>query len=133
MNGLPQGYYAASAAAAPRRPRFDGDSRVDLCVVGGGFTGLSCALHAARAGAKVALVEASDIGFAASGRNGGQIHPGHRKDQAELEAWLGEIHARDLWRLSEEARTLVLRPDLLEKYPPDEEETEILRGLGRKG
>ncbi|HEY0105048.1 MAG TPA: FAD-binding oxidoreductase, partial [Rhizomicrobium sp.] len=75
--------------------------------VGGGFTGLSAALHAARTGAKVALVEAETIGYAASGRNGGQIHPGHRKDQAELGAWLGETHARDLWRLSEEARALV--------------------------
>ncbi len=76
-------------------------------MIGGGFTGLSAALYAARAGAKVVLVEAQSIGFAASGRNGGQIHPGHRKEQAELEAWLGIIHARDLWRLSEEARALV--------------------------
>ena len=107
MSTDPRGYYAASADALPPLPRLTGEWRADICVVGGGFTGLSAALHAARAGAKVALVEARSIGYAASGRNGGQIHPGHRKEQAELERWLGEAHARDLWRLSEEARALV--------------------------
>ncbi len=107
MSGEPQGYYAASAGQAPSGPRLTADIRADLCVIGGGFTGLSAALHAAKTGAKVVLVESESLGFAASGRNGGQIHPGHRKDQAELEAWLGEGHARDLWRLSEEARALV--------------------------
>jgi gamma-glutamylputrescine oxidase len=107
MTGLPQGYYAASANQGRQRPRLEGTVAADICVIGGGFTGLSAALHAARAGARVVLLEAETAGYAASGRNGGQIHPGHRKDQAELEAWLGEVHARDLWRLSEEARALV--------------------------
>ncbi|MEI9993703.1 MAG: FAD-binding oxidoreductase [Rhizomicrobium sp.] len=107
MSADPRGYYAASADKLPPLPRLTGEWRADLCVVGGGFTGLSAALHAARTGAKVALVEAQTIGFAASGRNGGQIHPGHRKEQAALERWLGQSHARDLWRLSEEARALV--------------------------
>ncbi len=107
MSDAPQGYYAASARDAPALPRLSSDVRADICVVGGGYTGLSAALHAARAGARVVLVEAQEIGFAASGRNGGQIHPGHRKEQAELERWLGAAHARDLWRLSEEARSLV--------------------------
>lgn len=103
----PQGYYAASATALPPALPLRGDIRADICIVGGGFTGLSAALHAARAGAKVVLLEAETIGFAASGRNGGQIHPGHRKEQAELESWLGRQHAGDLWALSEEARALV--------------------------
>ncbi len=75
-------------------PRLSGDIR-------------AAALHLGNAGARVVLLEAHDIGSAASGRNGGQIHPGHRKDQAELERWLGQQHARDLWSLSEEARQLV--------------------------
>jgi gamma-glutamylputrescine oxidase len=75
--------------------------------VGGGFTGLCAALHLAGKGAVTALVEAETIGFAASGRNGGQIHTGLRKDQAELERWLGPVHADQLWTLSEEAKTLV--------------------------
>ena len=43
----PQGYYAASAEKLPPLPRLTGEWRADICVVGGGFTGLSAALHAA--------------------------------------------------------------------------------------
>jgi gamma-glutamylputrescine oxidase len=75
--------------------------------VGGGFTGLCAALHLAEKGVVVALVEAETIGFAASGRNGGQIHTGLRKEQAELERWLGPVHAHDLWSLTEESKALV--------------------------
>lgn len=103
----PQGYYAASARPAPGRPRLNGARKADVCVIGGGYTGLSAALHLAQAGTKVVLLEAETIGFAASGRNGGQIHTGHRKDQAELETWLGKEHARALWDLAEDAKATV--------------------------
>jgi gamma-glutamylputrescine oxidase len=103
----PQGYYAASAPQAPARPRATGELKADVCVIGGGFTGLSAALHLAEAGAKVALVEAQTAGFAASGRNGGQICTGLRKSQRVLEKELGPQHARDLWDLNEEAKALI--------------------------
>lgn len=103
----PQGYYAASAAPAPARPALFSDLTVDVCVVGAGFTGLSAALHLAEKGVRVAVIEAETVAFAASGRNGGQIHTGLRKDQAELEKWLGPVHARDLWNLTEESKALV--------------------------
>jgi len=103
----PQGYYAASAHPAPERARLDGTLKADIGVVGGGYTGLSAALHLAQAGAKVVLLEAQSVGFAASGRNGGQIHSGHRKDQAELETWLGKVHARALWDIAEDAKSTV--------------------------
>ena len=104
---LPQGYYAASARPAPVCPSLPEDRRADVCVVGGGYTGLSAALHLAESGARVVLLEAERIGFAASGRNGGQIHSGHRKSQAELEAWLGKQHARDLWDLAQDGKATV--------------------------
>jgi gamma-glutamylputrescine oxidase len=103
----PQGYYAASAPTAPSRPSLGGEKTADVCVVGGGFTGLSAALHLALAGTRVVLLETDKVGFAASGRNGGQIHTGQRKEQADLETWLGKTHARDLWTLSEEAKATV--------------------------
>ena len=105
----PQGYYAASARPAAFGAPLRHDVHADVCVVGAGYTGLSAALHLALSGATSHLVEAETVGFAASGRNGGQIHPGHRKDQKELERWLGRQHARDLWSLSEEARHLVFK------------------------
>jgi gamma-glutamylputrescine oxidase len=103
----PQGYYAASSAPPPPRPAVNHVVHADVCVIGGGFTGLSAALHLAEQGAVVSLIEAETVGFAASGRNGGQIHTGLRKDQSELEHWLGPAHARDLWALTEEAKQLV--------------------------
>ena len=103
----PQGYYAASAAPARARPALTGDLAVDVCVVGAGFTGLSAALHLAQKGVRVVVLEAETVGFGASGRNGGQIHTGLCQTQAELESWLGPVHARDLWNLTEESKTLV--------------------------
>ena len=51
-------------------------SAVDLLIIGGGFTGLSAALEAARMGAKVALLEAQEIGHGGSGRNVGLVNAG---------------------------------------------------------
>lgn len=101
------GYYAANAGPVSARPALTGRQRADICIVGGGYTGLSAALHAAEAGARVIVLERHVAGFGASGRNGGQIHSGLRKEQTELENWLGTVHARDLWSLAEEAKALV--------------------------
>ena len=100
-------FYRADAGTAPEHLALQGKARADVCVVGGGFTGTSAALHLASQGAQVILVEAETAGFAASGRNGGQIHTGYRQTQRDLERWLGPVHARDLWDLSEEAKALV--------------------------
>ncbi len=66
-------YYAASANPQPARPALKGDHQFDICVVGGGYSGLSTALHLAEKNYNVALVEGAQIGWGASGRNGGQI------------------------------------------------------------
>ena len=76
-------------------------------MIGGGYTGLSCALHLAERGYDVVLLEAQRVGWGASGRNGGQAGSGQRQDQESLEAMLGKGHARRLWNLGEEARILV--------------------------
>ena len=88
-------------------PGLDGDKRADVCVIGGGYTGLSCALHLAERGYRPLLLEARRIGNGASGRNGGQLGSGHRRDQFTLERELGEDRARLLWSLAEEAKALV--------------------------
>jgi len=66
-------YYAASANKQPMRPALAGDHQFDVCVVGAGYSGLSTALHLAEKGYQVAVVEGAQIGWGASGRNGGQI------------------------------------------------------------
>ncbi|MFN4355025.1 NAD(P)/FAD-dependent oxidoreductase [Parvibaculum sp.] len=79
----------------------------DVCVVGAGYTGLSAALHLAESGYSVVVLEAERIGWGASGRNGGQLGIGQRKDQRSLEERLGKEWAHRLWDLGVESNALV--------------------------
>jgi gamma-glutamylputrescine oxidase len=81
---------------------------VDICVIGGGFTGISSALNLAKKGYKVVLVEARKLGWGASGRNGGHLGLGMRKEQSVVEKKLGISHAKELWNLGSEAVTEAL-------------------------
>lgn len=107
-----RGCYPSSFYASDISPLDDvaapvGDVRCDVCVIGGGFTGLSSALHLARQGYNVRLVEAQRIGFGASGRNGGQVGAGQRLDQDTLEQMFGKSRARELWDIGGQAVGLV--------------------------
>ncbi|MFV1491815.1 FAD-binding oxidoreductase [Phaeobacter sp. JH18-32] len=103
----PDSWYAATATPlAPFAP-LTGDARADVCVVGGGYTGLSAALHLADSGRSVILLEANRVGFGASGRNGGQLGSGQRMEQDGLENLLGTADAEKLWQLAEDAKDLV--------------------------
>jgi len=112
--GFQQSYYLATAADAPRRPQLLGETTADLCVVGGGCTGLSAALHAAERGLSVVLLEGGRVGWGASGRNGGQIIPGLRKGALELIARYGSAEGRALFDLALEARGLAV--DLIQRH-----------------
>lgn len=101
-------YYAATAHNGTSFAALEGPIEADLCVVGGGCTGLSAALHAAKRGLSVVLIEGGRIGWGASGRNGGQIIPGLRKGALELVQLYGDQLARELFQLALQARSLVL-------------------------
>lgn len=106
------GTYPATFYAAGVQPLSDcgpvkGDVSCDVCIVGGGFTGLSSALHLAQRGYHVRLIEAQRIGFGASGRNGGQVGQGQRRDQDELEQMFGADTALKLWKIGTEAVEIV--------------------------
>ncbi|MCS0502095.1 NAD(P)/FAD-dependent oxidoreductase [Ancylobacter mangrovi] len=105
--GHPESWYAATAHPMPAFPPLAGTVRADVCVIGGGYTGLSAALHLAEAGLDVALLEAAKLGSGASGRNGGQIHSGQRRDQDWIEEHMGLDDARALWRMAEEAKAFL--------------------------
>lgn len=100
-------YYLATACGRIDRPQLREPLSADVCVIGGGYTGLSAALHLAERGHDVVLLEAEHIGWGAAGRNGGQVGSGQRRDEAELEARFGRETARRLWDLAEEAKALV--------------------------
>ena len=103
----PESWYVASAVAPSPFPELKGQRQVDVCVVGGGYTGLSAALHLAERGYDVVLVEAHRVGFGASGRNGGQLGSGQRMAQDGLESFVGPEDAGKLWQLAEDAKGLV--------------------------
>lgn len=100
-------YYAATANRQAEYPAVSGDSSCDVCVIGGGYSGLSSALHLAERGYDVILLEANRIGWGASGRNGGQVGSGQRQEQDVLEEMLGKTEARRLWDLAEESKAVV--------------------------
>src|SRR5690606_4808579 len=101
-------WYEETAGERPEYPSLAGDTRADVAIVGGGFTGLSAALHLARAGVDVVLVDAHRFGDGASGRNGGQLGTGQRAWPEEMERDLGFTRAKALFDLAEEAKAHLL-------------------------
>ncbi len=86
---MPRSLWAATAKPAPATAALRGEAKADVAIVGGGYTGLSAALHLAESGARVVLLEAAEPGWGASGRNGGQVIPGLKYDPDELIAMYG--------------------------------------------
>lgn len=101
-------WYEESGGERPEYPVLDGSRQADVAIVGGGFTGLSAAVHLANAGIDVVLVDAHRFGDGASGRNGGQLGTGQRAWAEEQEAELGFSRARALFDLAEEAKAHLL-------------------------
>ncbi|MGE3362117.1 MAG: NAD(P)/FAD-dependent oxidoreductase [Rhizobiaceae bacterium] len=101
-------WYEDAVPNRPTYPALDGDRTADVVIIGGGFTGLSAAIHLAKAGTNVALVEAHRFGDGASGRNGGQMGTGQRSWAEEQEEELGFARAKALFDLAEEAKAHLL-------------------------
>jgi gamma-glutamylputrescine oxidase len=119
-------YYAASAASSAtpaadgsraHRETLRGEHHADVVVLGGGLAGCSAALHLAKRGYRVALLEANAVGYGASGRSGGQIIFGLAASQKTLIAEVGRDDARHLFDLSIEA--LDLTQSLIREYAID--------------
>src|SRR5215211_5181950 len=86
---LPPSLYADTAVAPTSTPPLDADKNVSVAIIGGGFTGLSTALHLAEQGVDVTVLEAQQPGWGASGNNGGQVNPGLKHDPDQIEAHFG--------------------------------------------
>ncbi|KAA0945548.1 FAD-binding oxidoreductase [Pseudomonas sp. ANT_H14] len=100
-------YYLASANAMPRRPSLDADLSADVCVIGGGFTGINTAIELAQRGLSVILLEARRIGWGASGRNGGQLIRGIGHDVSGFARYVGEEGVRYLQQAGIDSVALV--------------------------
>jgi gamma-glutamylputrescine oxidase len=100
-------YYAETAVRDARYPALQEDVQCDVAIVGGGLAGLSAAIELADRGFSVRLLEARQVGFGASGRNGGQAIHGLACDQSEIESQLGLDEARRVFGMSIEALDLI--------------------------
>ena len=102
-----QSYYAATTPGTPRHAPLQGHAETDVAIVGAGLAGLSAALELARRGFRVTVLEARQVGWGASGRNGGQAIHGLACDMAVVEAQLGRDDARRVWDMTIEALDLL--------------------------
>jgi gamma-glutamylputrescine oxidase len=100
-------YYATTAQRGASYPALQGDASCDVAIVGGGLAGLSAAIELADRGFSVRLLEARQVGFGASGRNGGQAIHGLACDQAVIERQLGMAEARRVFAMTIEALDLI--------------------------
>lgn len=95
-------YYSATINQDSDYPSVQGEVRVDVAIIGGGFTGVATAVELAERGFKVAVVEANRIGWGASGRNGGQVTGSLSGDTAmtkQMRKRLGDEVDDFIWNL----------------------------------
>ena len=110
----PDSLWAAVTPPGPELPVLAGSAQADVIVIGGGFTGLSTALHLRESGVDVAIVEAMEPGWGASGRNNGQVIPTlSRPDPEDIIARHGAAGERFVALLRDSASTLF---DLARRY-----------------
>jgi glycine/D-amino acid oxidase-like deaminating enzyme len=106
-NPRSHGLWELTAPAAPATEKLAGNLNTDVAVIGGGYTGLSAALHLAQAGVRVALVEAVEVGFGAAGRNVGLVNAGMWVMPNQLRSTLGDVYGERLLNLLGNAPSVV--------------------------
>jgi glycine/D-amino acid oxidase-like deaminating enzyme len=99
----PHCLYPETAPPGPELPPLRGEARAEVAIVGGGYTGLSTALHLAERGVAVTLLEAHEPGWGASGRNGGQVNAGLKHEPDEVERDYGPVFGPRLVALAGDA------------------------------
>ena len=130
-SGHPDTYYAATAIGMQDHAILQSAEQADVCVIGGGFTGLSAALNLAEQGFDVVLLEAERIGFGASGRCGGLVGSGQRKDVLECEEAYGFERSRLLWDFAELAKDEIRHRVKKHEIPCDLQQGQLV-GIHKK-
>jgi gamma-glutamylputrescine oxidase len=110
-------YYAATANEQEGRAALTGRNTADICIIGGGFTGISAALELTERGFSVTVLEAVRVGFGASGRNGGQIVNGYSRDLDVIAARYGKDAGRAIGGMALEGGNIIR--DRVKKYDID--------------
>lgn len=100
---MEQNYYQATRRVDFSAPVLNQDIEADVAIIGGGLSGISAALHMAERGYRPVVLEAQNVGWGASGRNGGQVLPGFGASMHKLAHLVGHDEATKLWNMSVEA------------------------------
>ncbi len=116
MNEYPASYYAHNMIETPEPVPLTGRISADVCIIGAGYAGLTCALELAKAGIDAVVLEAERVGWGASGRNGGFVSPRYAQDLDAIIKTSGLQQARELFELSREGvaaiRAMIARYDM---------------------
>ena len=111
------GLWETTAPATPVTTALTGDVRTSVCIIGGGYTGNSAALHLAKKGFESVVLEAKTIGFGGAGRNVGLVNAGMWVMPDELPNVFGEGHGDRLLKLLGDAPSVVF--DIIDNYGID--------------
>jgi len=117
---LPKSYYVATCNDLEPFSRLEGQEKAEVCIVGGGYTGVAAAVELAERGISVILLEQNQIGWGASGRNGGQVLGGYGPEMSEYEKYVkvyGEKNAQTAWDMGVECVDII--KERVEKYDID--------------
>lgn len=120
INNRCSAYYTATVNQESDYPELEGDIRVDVAIVGGGFTGINTALELAEKGLKVAVIEAEKVAYGATGRNGGQVTGSLSGDEAmrkQMRKKLGAEVDEFIWGLRFRGHDII--KNRIEKYGID--------------
>ena len=118
MTELPPSLWAKTAIPGPDCPRLESNEEADVVIVGAGYTGCSAALHLAREGKNVKVLDSAEPGWGCSGRNGGQVNPGGtRQTPDEIVDTLGQQWGERFVSMGHQTCDLVF--ELIERYEID--------------
>ncbi|QVM99546.1 FAD-binding oxidoreductase [Pseudomonas rhodesiae] len=109
--------WSATAPSVVPTPALSESVKVDVAIVGAGYTGLSTALHLAERGVSVCVLEVHEPGWGASGRNGGQVNPTLKYDPEQLVQMYGPERAEPLISTVSNSADLVF--NLIERHSID--------------
>lgn len=99
-SSIPASLYRDTARPPAETPPLGGSHRCTVAIIGGGYTGLSAALHLAESGVDAVVLESHEPGWGASGRNGGQVNPGLKYEPDQLEESFGTDLGRRMVAMS---------------------------------
>lgn len=104
---FPNTWYSQTSLPRAARSELNTDENCDVCIIGAGIAGLTAALELTRRGKRVIVLEAHQVAWGASGRNGGVVSPGWAEGSGAIRKKLGLDQARALFQMSVEGVQIV--------------------------